>query len=174
MVQQSFRVFLARLNGPWHEQALWLYMLIVFGHWSEHLAQLYQVYVLGWLPQEAGGLLGLWYPLLAQSEVLHIAYNGSMWAGLILLLPGMRQASRWWKMALILQSWHLFEHMLLQYQYLTKHFFFNATAQTSIGQLLIPRVELHFLYNLIVFVPLVIAYYHYFNKEPLTHYRMDG
>jgi hypothetical protein len=149
-------------------------MVIVFGHWSEHLAQVYQVYVLGWLPQDACGVLGLWYPLLAQSEVLHIAYNGSMWLGLLLLLPGMKQARGWWKVALVLQSWHLFEHFLLQYQYLTKQFFFQATVQTSIGQLLIPRVELHFFYNLMVFIPLVIAYYIYFAKEPLTQYQMDA
>lgn len=173
-VQQSFRLFMAKLNGSWHERALWLYMAIVFGHWSEHLAQVYQVYVLGWLPKDAGGVLGLWYPLLAQSEVLHIAYNGSMWLGLFLLLPGMKQASRWWKIALILQSWHLFEHFLLQYQYITKHFFFKATVQTGIGQLLIPRVELHFLYNLLVFIPLVLAYYYYFAKELPPQYQMDS
>lgn len=159
-------MFLEKLNGPWRGRVLLLYLAIVLGHWSEHLAQVYQVYILGWVPAKAGGILGLYFPILAQSEVLHIVYNGSMWLGLVLLLRGMSDPARkWWLVTLVLQSWHLFEHILLQYQYLTGNFFFGATVQTGIGQLLVPRVELHFLYNLIVFIPMMVAYYYCFQHE---------
>jgi hypothetical protein len=167
-MKESWINFMTKLNGPWHQKGLWVFMIIVFGHWSEHLAQIYQIYVLGWLPKDAGGILGLWYPWLAQSEVLHIAYNGSVWIGLILLFGGMTGKARtWWIVTLALQCWHLFEHLLLQYQYVTGNFFFGATVQTGIGQLWFPRPELHFAYNLVVFIPMVVAYYYYFNQPSI-------
>lgn len=154
-----------KLNTVWHEKALWAYLVIVLGHFSEHLVQVYQVYVMGWLPKEAGGVLGLWYPWLAESEILHIAYNGSMWIGILLLYKGMQGSSRsFWKWALIFQTWHLFEHIILMYQYVTKTFFFGGIVQTSVGQIWFPRVELHFMYNFIVFVPLMIACLLYFRQ----------
>jgi hypothetical protein len=55
------------------------------------------------------------------------------------------------------QSWHLLEHSLLIFQRTSYHFFFGASEPTSIAQLLIPRVELHFIYNGVVFCAIVIA-----------------
>src|SRR3989442_4034144 len=44
-----------RLNGAWHEPALWIFFAIVVAHWAEHLAQAYQMYVLHWsMPQALG------------------------------------------------------------------------------------------------------------------------
>ena len=165
-IRESWTNFMTKLNGPWHEKGLWLFLIIVFGHWSEHFVQIYQIYVLGWLPKDAGGILGLWYPFLAQSEILHIVYNGATWIGRFMLLPGLTGRVRtFWKWTIAFASWHLFEHLLLQYQYLTGNFFFGATVQTGIGQLWFPRPELHFVYNLMVFIPMVFAYYYYF-KQP--------
>lgn len=155
-----------RLNGEWHQRALWLYLVVVLGHFSEHLVQVYQVFVMGWLPKEAGGILGLWLPWLAESEILHIAYNGSMFIGILLLAKGMQGSARaFWKWALIFQTWHFFEHVILMYQYITKNFWFGGTVQTSVGQIWFPRVELHFMYNLIVFIPLSIAVFLYFRQS---------
>ncbi|HEY8209887.1 MAG TPA: hypothetical protein VIG99_20505, partial [Myxococcaceae bacterium] len=40
---------------------------------------------------------------------------------------------------------------------------FGGTVPTSIGQIWIPRIELHLIYNTLVFIPMVIAmYYHLF------------
>ena len=33
------QTFLERLNGPWHERGLQIFMAIVPAHWAEHLAQ---------------------------------------------------------------------------------------------------------------------------------------
>jgi hypothetical protein len=159
---------LARINGPLHERILSLFMVIVLGHWLEHLVQVYQVYVLGWTPKAAGGVLGLWFPYLAASEVLHFTYNSLIFAGILLLLPGFAgRARRWWWVTVAAGAWHFFEHLILQVQWLTGYYLFGASTQMGIGQLWIPRVELHFMYNLIVFVPMVIAMiYHFY---PITH-----
>jgi hypothetical protein len=159
--------FFEKLNSQWHRKALWLFMVVVFGHWAEHLLQVYQVYMLGWLPSEAGGMLGLAFPRLAQSEVLHMVYNVSLFAGVLLLRPAfVGRGRKWWSIALVFQTWHLFEHTLLQVQWLTGSFLFGAAQQTSILQLWVPRVELHFLYNLIVFIPMVFGlYYHVYPSQ---------
>ncbi|MCE7989222.1 MAG: hypothetical protein DYG89_49340 [Caldilinea sp. CFX5] len=166
--------WLTRLHGPHHQRALWLFMVIVLGHWLEHLAQVYQIYVLGWIPKAAGGALGLWFPHLAASEVLHFTYNLFLWGGILWLQPGFRGAARkWWHGAMALQNWHFFEHILLQLQWLTGYYLFGATKQISIGELWFPRVELHFMYNLLVFIPLLIGLILYFGSlsgvEGRTH-----
>jgi hypothetical protein len=150
------------LNGPWHRPALRLFMVVVLGHWAEHLAQAVQIYVLGWPVTEARGVLGLFYPWLVKSEVLHYLYALVMLAGLWTLRKGFRGLSRkWWTAALVIQFWHHVEHALLIGQALTGRNLFGSPVPSSILQLLIPRVELHLFYNTVVFIPMVIGmYYH--------------
>lgn len=151
-----------KLNGRRHEAALRLFMLVVLGHWAEHLAQAVQIYVLGWPVAEARGVLGLWYPWLIKSELLHYLYALVMLVGLWTLRKGFGGLSRkWWTAALVIQFWHHVEHALLIGQALTGHNLFGSPVPSSIVQLLIPRVELHLFYNTIVFIPMVIGmYYH--------------
>lgn len=152
--------WLRRLNGPWHRRALSLFMIIVFAHWAEHILQAYQVFVLHWARPTAGGVLGLWFPALNTSEVLHFAYNASLFLGLVLLRPGFSGLARaWWTVSTVIQGWHFFEHFLLQVQWLFGVYLFGAPEQTSILQLWIPRLELHFLYNSVVFIPMVLGLY---------------
>lgn len=153
---------LERLNSVWHERALQLFMVVVLAHWAEHLAQAFQIYALGWPNPEARGVLGLWYPWLVSSEVLHYAYAIVMLAGLWILRSGFIGTSRtWWMVALGIQFWHHIEHALLQGQAIVGQNLFNSPVPVSIAQLWIPRVELHLLYNSLVFVPMVIAMYHH-------------
>lgn len=153
-----------RLNSVWHERALQAFMLVVLGHWAEHLAQAFQIYALGWPVPESRGVLGLWYPWLVKSEVLHYGYALVMLVGIWTLRTGFVGTSRvWWNTALAIQFWHHIEHALLQGQALMGHNLFNSPVPTSIAQLWIPRVELHLIYNSLVFVPMVIGmYYHMF------------
>jgi hypothetical protein len=73
----------------------------------------------------------------------------------------------WWLVALVIQFWHHIEHGLLQVQAITGHNLFGAAVPTSIAQLVIPRLELHLLYNTLVFVPMVVAMlYHLFPSAP--------
>jgi len=149
--------------------ALFAYLGIVAGHFAEHLIQFYQIYVLHMHPKLAGGILGLYYPQLAQNEVLHIAYNSAQLTGLLLLLPVFLKlggkAKLWWKIAIVAQSWHFFEHVLLQVQYLTGQYLFGATHQTSLLEFVFPRVQLHFSYNVLALTPTVIAVFYYFWKK---------
>lgn len=160
--QSRTSALLSRLNGPWHRRSLHIFMAIVLAHLAEHLAQAYQVYVLDWPVHQARGVLGQWFPWLVHAEVLHYGYAVIMLVGIWALLSGFVGRSRtWWLAALGIQFWHHIEHGLLQGQAIAGHNLFGSPAPISIVQLWIPRVELHLLYNTLVFVPMVVAmYYH--------------
>jgi hypothetical protein len=165
---QGTESFFGKLNGRWHRLALRTFMIIVIAHLAEHLVQAYQVYVLGWPLHQARGLLGQPFPWLVHSEVMHYGYALIMLVGIWTLLPGfVGQARKWWLAALVIQFWHHFEHALLQGQAITGRNLFGASVPTSIAQLVIPRLELHLVYNTLVFVPMIVAmYYHLFPSAP--------
>jgi hypothetical protein len=153
-----------KLNTVWHERALQVFLFIVLAHWGEHLVQAYQIYVMHWPRPKAGGILGLFYPWLIQSEVLHYGYAIVMLAGIWILRKGFSGLSlKWWTAALVIQFWHHIEHLLLIIQATLHHNFWHKPVPFSVLQLFIPRVELHLFYNAVVFVPMVIGmYYHMF------------
>jgi hypothetical protein len=158
--------FIDGLNTTWHKMALQLFMVIVLAHWAEHLSQASQVYILGWDRPHAGGALGHLFPWLVKSEWLHYGYAIVMLAGLIVLRPGfVGLGLTWWTVALAIQLWHHFEHLLLLVQALTQRNLFGAAVPTSILQLVLPRMELHLFYNAIVFIPMVIAVYFHFHPR---------
>lgn len=159
--------FFEKLNGRWHRRALQVLMVIVLAHWAEHIAQAWQVWALRWPRHTAGGVLGLYFPWLVCSEVLHYGYALVMLVGIWLLRQGFTGTSRkWWTIALVIQLWHHFEHALLLGQAATHRNLFGAPAPTSLVQVLVPRIELHLFYNTIVFIPMVIGmYYHLFPPQ---------
>jgi hypothetical protein len=159
---------LDRLNGPAHERALQVFMVIVLAHWAEHLLQAFQIYGLGWPVPEARGALGYFYPWLVKSEVLHYSYAVIMLVALWTLRSGFSGTAdrRWWTIALVIQFWHHIEHGLLQTQAALGQSFFGSPVPTSIAQLWFPRVELHLFYNTVVFIPMVIAMYHHMFPPP--------
>jgi hypothetical protein len=157
--------FMERLNSDWHEVAMRTFMVIVLGHWMEHFLQTFQIYVLGWPVPQAKGMLGLVFPSLITSEVMHYGYALVMLVALWLLRPGFtgRLERRWWTLALAIQFFHHIEHALLLAQATLGYNLFGRPVPTSLVQLWVPRVELHLFYNTIVFIPMVIAmYYHLF------------
>ena len=157
--------FVGRLNTDRHELALRVFMAIVLAHWLEHLLQVTQIYALGWPVPEARGALGLLFPALIKSELLHYGYALVMLAGLWLLRGGFtgRADHFWWMLAFWIQFFHHIEHGILQVQAIAGANLFGRPVPTSIVQLWVPRVELHLFYNTIVFIPMVIAmYYHLF------------
>ncbi len=170
-----FQDFVQRLNGPLHEKALWTYGVIVVAHWLEHLVQAYQIYFLHWARPDSRGVLGLWFPILVSSEILHWSYAVVMLIGLVLLRPGfLGRARTWWNIALGIQAWHFFEHSLLQWQGITKSFFFGSPVATSILQIWVPRVELHLVYNALVTIPMIIGlYYHMYPPKNAPQHAFD-
>jgi len=153
-----------KINGQWHQYALWIYTAIVLGHWAEHLAQATQIYWLGWPVPEARGVLGLWFPVLVTSEALHYGYALVMLVSFWILRRGFVGPSyRWWMVAFWIQFWHHIEHALLQGQAIFHHNLFGSPIPLSLAQLVVPRVELHLFYNTAVFIPMMIAmFYHMF------------
>ncbi|GHH39483.1 hypothetical protein [Lentzea cavernae] len=155
------------LNDRWHRVALNLFAFVVIAHWAEHIVQAIQVFVLGWPRPQAGGVLGLWIPWLVTSEWMHYGYAVIMMIGFFALAPGFTgRAKKWWKIALWIQFWHHFEHLLLLIQALTGRNLLGGPVPVSILQLVLPRVELHLFYNAIVFVPMVVAMYFHMRPSP--------
>ena len=134
------RSLIDRLNAEWHKPALLVYTAIVLAHWSEHLVQAAQIYLLGWPVPQARGVLGLFFPWLVSSELLHYAYAFIMLVAFWILRKGFTGRSYvWWMIAFWIQFWHHIEHALLQGQALLHHNLFNSPVPMSVAQLVIPR-----------------------------------
>jgi hypothetical protein len=165
--------FFEKLNSVWHKRSLQFFMVIVLAHWAEHLAQAVQIYVMGWPRPKAGGFLGLFFPWLVSSEVLHYGYALVMLVFLFVLRKGFTGTSlKWWTVSLAIQFWHHIEHLLLQVQALLHHNLLNSPVPLSFLQMAFPknRVEIHLFYNAIVFIPMVVAmYYHMFPPAGEKH-----
>ena len=113
------------------------------------------------------GLLGMYYPWLMKTETLHYGFALLMLIFLWVLRRGFTgRAYRWWMVAFWIQFWHHIEHALLFYQANTHRYFFGGTVPTSIGQVWIPRIELHLIYNALVFIPMLVGmYYHLYPSD---------
>lgn len=135
-----------------------LFALVVLAHWVEHVVQVIQIHVLGVPPQRALGAVGWAFPGLVESEWLHFAFNLVLLVGLVVLLDTFRGRPRtWWQLAIAAQCWHFFEHWLLFAQAQTGARFFGTDAPTSVLQLIVPRADLHLVYNGVVTVVVLIA-----------------
>ncbi|HEU4542222.1 MAG TPA: hypothetical protein VFR23_13925 [Jiangellaceae bacterium] len=146
------------LNTRGHRAALTVYLVIVLAHLAEHAAQAIQIWGLGRPVPESRGVLGTWFPWLVTSEALHYGYAIIMLVAFILLRPGFSGPARmWWDIALGIQVWHHFEHLILLIQAQSGVHLLGREVPTSIIQLLVPRVELHLFYNTVVFIPMVVA-----------------
>ncbi|WP_367138186.1 hypothetical protein [Saccharothrix sp. HUAS TT1] len=162
------------LNTLRHKPALYLFMLIVIGHWAEHIAQAVQIYALGWPLPQAKGVLGLVWPWLVTSEIMHYGYALVMLGFLFALRKGfVGRSKKWWTIALGLQFWHHIEHLLLIIQASVGTNLLGKPAPTSIIQLIIPRVELHLFYNTVVFIPMVIAMVMHLRPTPAERSEMQ-
>jgi hypothetical protein len=158
------------MNGRWHEVLLLIIMVGILAHMAEHVTQAVQIYALGNAIPESRGVAGQWIPWLARSESLHYFYAIYTLLGLVILAPAFQGRARfWWIVALIVQFWHHFEHVLLLYQRVTGDFFVGRDIPVSIVQIWIPRVELHLTYNTLVFVPMVIALVEHFYPVAWEH-----
>lgn len=141
-----------------NEWMLRIFAALMVAHWLEHIVQAYQVWGLGYERHHAGGLLGQVFPWLMHSEWLHFAYAVLTFLGLLVLYRAFSgPALVWWKVALIIQAWHLVEHTLLFAQAQGGFLLFGAKEPTSVLQVFFPRIELHLFYNSVVTVPIVIA-----------------
>jgi hypothetical protein len=131
-----FGSFYESLNTHRHKVAVQGFMAIVLFHWFEHIVQAYQFFVLRWSRPMSMGFLGMYYPWLMKSEVLHYGFALVMLAGLWMLRKAFTGTSHtWWMIAFWIQFWHHFEHFILFYQAQTQHFWFGGAVPTSVGQI---------------------------------------
>jgi hypothetical protein len=134
------------------------YVLVVtqIGHLFEHVAQVTQIHVFHLAGANARGIFGT-----LDLEWVHFIWNTWVLVAVLLLLPRFRK-NPWLWVTLGLSIWHEIEHLVVFYVYLT-------TGQAGTpgllarggligGGLPISRPDLHFFYNLIETVPLVIGF----------------
>lgn len=165
-LQSSYRETVEKLNTVWHERGLQIFLVIVLAHWAEHLVQAYQIWVLGWPLPESLGVVGYLYPPLFTSEILHYGYALIMLIGIWVLRTGFTGKSyTWWMISFWIQFWHHIEHGMLQAQVIIGENIAGSPVPMSIVQFVVPRVELHLIYNTLVFLPMIIGMYlHMFPK----------
>lgn len=158
--QPWYQNMMETLNTVWHERSLQIFMAIVLAHWAEHLVQAYQIYVMGWPIPESLGVFGYYFPWLFKSEILHYGYALVMLIGIWILRTGFTgSAYTWWMISFWIQFWHHIEHFLLQFQAVIGYNLGGAPVPMSLVQFIIPRVELHLIYNTLVFIPMIIGMY---------------
>jgi len=145
------------------------FIINTLGHLLEHIVQIIQLYVLNWERSEALGLLGCIYPWLVRSELLHLGFAILMWLGIYIL--GNKGRAYNWQGVFCFQTYHLVEHITLTYQHYTGQYFFNKSVPTTLLQLVIPRIELHFIYTIIVTTLILLALYKDGKLKKYYYYR---
>ena len=125
-------------------------------HLLEHVAQMVQVHVLHLAGANAQGIVGA-----LNIEWVHFVWNAVVFATLLLLLPHFR--SNPWLIAVTpLALWHFVEHSVMIATYIQTGASGTPGLLSSgglvFGGLPLSRPDLHFLYNLVETVPLLMAW----------------
>ncbi|WP_066122415.1 hypothetical protein [Geminocystis sp. NIES-3709] len=145
---------------------LTIFNLIILSHLAEHIAQMIQLHLLHWARPECLGLLGLWKPYLVRSEFLHYGHALFMLLG---IYPMMRW-NKWLYATFVLAFYHHLEHFQLLLQAVTKHYWWGFPKPATLPELLIPRIELHFFYNIMVALPMFYGIYLWRKKRDTFKY----
>jgi hypothetical protein len=165
MIKNVTQYLIKLVNGKHYSKYLFAFNLIVLSHFAEHITQMIQVYLLHWERKQSMGLLGLACPVLMRSETLHYGHALFMLIGLYLLgFSVVGKAKWWWDLSTKLAFYHHIEHFIILSQVIAHYNLFNSPTPTSIVQAMgVPRIELHFFYNLMVLVPMLVGLY--FSKQ---------
>ena len=135
------------------------YALVVTqtGHFLEHVAQMIQIHVLGLTGADARGIFGT-----LDIEWVHFLWNTWVLLAVMMLLWRFR-ANRWLWLTLVLSAWHEIEHSYIFWTYLTTGLSGTpgllAQGGAVYGGLPVSRPDLHFFYNLIETIPLMVAFF---------------
>lgn len=133
---------------------------LMIAHWLEHLFQIYQVYIQHVDRACALGMLGMRYPWLVRTEVLHFGFAVLTVFGFWFAAQNYFDswtAAKVWAVGFFASVWHLCEHTLLFSQAVSHHNLFGRPVPVSLLQLFFPRIELHLFYNSIVTILMVAA-----------------
>jgi len=134
--------------------------LFQLGHMMEHSAELVQLFLNHGNLAQSHGVFGV-----LDNEVVHFYWNVGVWLGIGVLLYRLGSRNPWLWVAFFAASIHMVEHVYLYWLYIFHQDFWLAGGWTGIlgksGILGSPldRPYLHFVYNYIEVVPLVIAFW---------------
>jgi hypothetical protein len=126
------------------------------GHALEHVVQVTQIHVLGMRPVDARGVIST-----LDIEWVHFVWNTWVIVAVVVLARRF-PANHWIKLTAVLAGWHEIEHLYIMSQFLT-----TGVAGTPgllskggvlLGGLPLIRPDLHFWYNLVETVPLMLAF----------------
>jgi len=128
-------------------------------HLTEHVAQMVQIHVLHLSGANAQGIVGQ-----LNIEWVHFIWNALVLIALLVLLSRPRFRRNSWLVAVTpLAAWHLVEHSLMIATYLQTGVSGTPRLLSSggllFGGLPITRPDLHFLYNFVETVPLLVAWF---------------
>jgi hypothetical protein len=154
------------IEAAWQSRHYGLYAffgaltLFQLGHIGEHTAVLVQLFLTHGNLALSRGFFG---PL--DNEAVHFVWNIGVWLGVAGLLYRFGARNPWLWVAFIAASIHMVEHFYLSWLYVFDREFWLAGGSAGIlgngGVVGAPltRVYLHFAYNYVEVVPLVIAFW---------------
>ena len=127
-------------------------------HLIEHVAQMVQIHVLHLSGANAQGIVGQ-----LNIEWVHFIWNALVFIALLVLLSTPRLRRNPWLVAVTpLAAWHFAEHSVMIATYIQTGVSGTPGLLSSggvvFGGLPITRPDLHFLYNLVETVPLLVAW----------------
>ena len=134
--------------------------LLQIGHLGEHTVQVVQVFMFNGELSRAHGVFGQ-----LDFETVHFVWDSIVWIGLGALLLRFGGTNKWLWLSFAASSLHEIEHIYLFVIYRFDPGFYAAGGLEGImgsGGLvgsMLARPYLHFTYNVLVIVPLVIAFW---------------
>ena len=135
-------------------------------HFIEHVAQMVQIHLLGLSGLQARGILGM-----LDIEWVHFIWNSWVLLCVVLLLF-LSPKNPWLWVLLVISVWHEVEHVYIMSVYLqTGHIGapgLLARGGAIGGGLPLSRPDLHFGYNLLEELVLIIAYLYQIQRLPMA------
>jgi hypothetical protein len=137
-----------------------LMVLLQCLHMVEHSTQIAQLAITGGTLADSHGVIGE-----LDFETVHFVADSALWIGLGLLAIIFRGRNVWLLVAFVAASLHEIEHLYLFWMYTTDHTMYLSGGAAGIlghyGLIGSPldRPYLHYTYNFVVFVPLLIAFW---------------
>lgn len=141
-------------------------VLLQIGHMGEHTVQVGQLLATDGHLARSHGVFGQ-----LDFELVHFVWDTAVWLSVCLLLYHLGSRSRWLVVAFVAASLHEVEHVYLFWLYMFHYRFYMEGGLEGIlgyGGVLgspLARPYLHFAYNLLVVVPMTLAFWDYTRKR---------
>jgi len=151
----------------YHWLAFFFVLLIAQSvHFTEHIAQMIQIHLLGLSGMQAHGIIGM-----LDLEWVHFIFDAG-WVPVCVytLLLVYRKSNPWLWILAVIVTWHALEHFTIMSFYLRTGIEGSpgllAHGGAIAGGLPLSRPDLHFLYNLVEEMLILIAYMYQLKQLP--------